>query len=115
MTARAPNRRKSPHDHPSTNPVKIMVAGLRTGFPIQYVSAALVDARRLLSPSARGAAQHVHIIDGVAAKQATSVDVQLFRPSRRRTQSFGMSVCTAAPARIPSSQACQTAARYIFT
>ena len=65
--------RKPAQCQPSTNPVKIIVAGLSMGLPSQYAKVAPTEARLVLSATAIGAAQHVHIIDGIDSPPATAV------------------------------------------
>jgi len=74
---------------PSTNPVKIIVAGLSMGLPSQYAKVAPTEARLLLSATAIGAAQHVHIIDEIDAPPAAAVLRNPLPPNTRANRSRG--------------------------
>src|SRR5574337_654758 len=63
-------RRRPTQRQPSTSPMNAIVAGLRMGLPSQNASDAPVEHPLLLSPSATGAAQHVHIISGTDVNPA---------------------------------------------
>src|SRR5579884_577101 len=104
--------RSATQRHPSTNPMKIMVAGLRVGLPSQYATVAPGDARLARSTTATGAAQQLHIIHGTDAPPASTVLSDPAWPSARAGHSRGRRTCTAEPTSRPSTIACQMAPKY---
>src|SRR6516225_1301283 len=59
-----------------------------------------------------GAAQHVHIIDGIDSPPATAVLRNPLAPNTRANPSRGRRACTPDPIRRPRTMACQIALKY---
>src|ERR1700720_2110079 len=100
------------HFQPGIIPIRINVAGLSIGFANQYASVALVDAPLRLNPTATGAAQHVHIIDGIAIRVAVLTPRYPFPPSNQPYQSRGTTASTPVPKIKPSTRAFQMSRAY---
>jgi hypothetical protein len=92
----------------STNAIKIKVAGLMVGFPIQKARQAPIEAFFLRKPTANGAAQQLHIMPGTEAIPPIKVLPNDVLPNTLRSHSLGISTWTKEPSKMPRTAAFQT-------
>ncbi|MNN01054.1 hypothetical protein D3C81_1136610 [compost metagenome] len=100
--------------HESTKVIKISVAGLSTGLPIQKARLAPTDTFCLRKPHASGAAQQVHIIPGREAAPPSKVLLKLLFPNTLYSHLPGRRTCTNEPSKMPNIAAFHTDLKYVI-
>src|SRR5450759_2173903 len=95
--------------HPSTNPMNTRVAGFSTGFEIHQDTTLPTDARLCRMPTATGAAQQVHIMQGMANRPPSATLLKPRRPSTAFNHGSGRSTLMPEPRIRPKTSAFQIA------